>query len=237
MGCGALQLGHSSWEETMRYDADKDDKPSYAESTPGFIPIPADPSSTNDTWKGVTDNDADDPQSENGSCSSIALSFTSDSRSAMTSLSTSASCQSDDDDEDRAVFPSYDDLGYHGNYEQVEDLESPESPRTYDTCAISQSSNSTAANSKPESPELIKHPKDDTAVRFEASRHVDYLSRDWLEGDIWASRKYIATRRKSFANSHRLENTLWRTWGKRRGNVKTISPESLNWYDIRYNIF
>lgn len=39
------------------------------------------------------------------------------------------------------------------------------------------------------------------------------------------------TRHKhEIANGVRLENASWRTWQKQRNNLKTISPETLNWY-------
>lgn len=37
------------------------------------------------------------------------------------------------------------------------------------------------------------------------------------------------SRRGQYANSERLENASWRTWMKARNNLRTISPESLNW--------
>ena len=72
-------------------------------------------------------------------------------------------------------------------------------------------------------------PKDDHAVVSEPSRHVDYLSHDWKEEDIWSSWSYVVHRRKEINNSTRLENASWRTWTKSKNALKTISPESLNW--------
>ncbi|RMD44149.1 hypothetical protein DV735_g950, partial [Chaetothyriales sp. CBS 134920] len=71
--------------------------------------------------------------------------------------------------------------------------------------------------------------KDDQAVNPEPTRHVDYLSHDWREEDIWASWSYIVHRRKEINNSTRLENASWRTWVKTKHGLKTVSPESLNW--------
>ncbi|RMZ85184.1 hypothetical protein DV738_g230, partial [Chaetothyriales sp. CBS 135597] len=71
--------------------------------------------------------------------------------------------------------------------------------------------------------------KDDQAVNPEPTRHVDYLSHDWREEDIWASWSYIVHRRKEINNSTRLENASWRTWAKTKQSLKTVSPESLNW--------
>ncbi|KAH6702134.1 hypothetical protein BKA61DRAFT_202913 [Leptodontidium sp. MPI-SDFR-AT-0119] len=105
-------------------------------------------------------------------------------------------------DEDQIVSPSYD-VGYYG---QVEDLEPP-------------------ASLWAESPDPVEHAEDDTAVRIQPSRNVDYLSHNWREEDIWSSRKHIIRNRKAYNNSARLENASWRTWTK----SKTVSPESLNW--------
>jgi hypothetical protein len=143
------------------------------------------------------------------------------------SLSLDTRCD-DDEDEDQIVFPSYDDVGYYG---QVEDLEPPASPRgTGDSYTVSPTSNSTSTNaSRPESPEPIEHAEDDTAVRSQPSRHVDYLSHTWKEEDIWSSWKHIVSKRGAYSNSARLENASWRTWTKSKNKLKTVSPETLNW--------
>lgn len=148
------------------------------------------------------------------------------SSTPASSLSLDANCD-DEEDEDQIVFPSYDDVGYYG---QVEDLEPPASPRTGDSYTVSPTSNSTSTNvSRPESPDPIEHPQDDTAVRTQPSRHVDYLSHNWKEEDIWSSWKHIVSKRKAYTNSARLENASWRTWTKSKNKLKTISPETLNW--------
>lgn len=77
------------------------------------------------------------------------------------------------------------------------------------------------------SPELIPH--DDTDLTAEPSRHVDYLSHQWDVADILKSWRYVISRRKDVANAARLENASWRTWAQRRSNLKTISPEEVNW--------
>ncbi|KAJ5248647.1 hypothetical protein N7468_000098 [Penicillium chermesinum] len=70
---------------------------------------------------------------------------------------------------------------------------------------------------------------DDSSVEDEPSRHVDYLSHDWREEDIWASWRYVAARRNDYSNGPRLENASWRTWAKAKNNLGTISPDTLNW--------
>jgi len=148
------------------------------------------------------------------------------SSTPASSLSLDARCD-DEDDEDQIAFPSYDDVGYYG---QVEELEPPASPRTGDSYTVSPTSNSNSTNvSRPESPDTVEHAEDDTAVRTQPSRHVDYLSHNWKEEDIWSSWKLIVSKRKAYNNSARLENASWRTWMKAKNKLKTVSPETLNW--------
>ncbi|CBQ70156.1 related to REG1-regulatory subunit for protein phosphatase Glc7p [Sporisorium reilianum SRZ2] len=58
---------------------------------------------------------------------------------------------------------------------------------------------------------------------------VDYLSHQWTDEDVWSSWKAMTKQKNQIANGVRLENASWRTWAKQRGNLKTISPETLNW--------
>lgn len=71
---------------------------------------------------------------------------------------------------------------------------------------------------------------DDSELVAEPSRLVDYLSHQWDVSDISKSWRYVILRRKNVANAARLENASWRTWAQRRSNLKTISPEKVNWY-------
>ncbi|KAJ5602182.1 hypothetical protein N7510_011716 [Penicillium lagena] len=71
---------------------------------------------------------------------------------------------------------------------------------------------------------------DDTSIEQEPpSRHVDYLSHDWAEEDIWASWRYVTSRKDKYSNGVRLENASWRTWTKTKDKIGTVSPETLNW--------
>lgn len=70
---------------------------------------------------------------------------------------------------------------------------------------------------------------DDTSLEAEPSRHVDYLSHEWKEEDIWSSWRYVVARRHVYSNGIRLENASWRTWAKSKYRLGTISPEQLNW--------
>ncbi|CAK9682398.1 unnamed protein product [Candida parapsilosis] len=78
-----------------------------------------------------------------------------------------------------------------------------------------------------QSPELI--PYDDTDLAAEPSRHVDYLSHQWDVSEISKSWRYVVSNKHDVANAARLENASWRTWAQRRSNLKTISPEVVNW--------
>lgn len=130
--------------------------------------------------------------------------------------------------EDTFTLPQYDDVGF---LEEAEDLEPPPSPRGLgDSYTVSPNDNTTSTDtSRPDSPDFFEHAEDDTALRAQPSRHVDYLSHDWREEDIWESWKYIVSRRRDYTNSARLENASWRTWMKSKNKLKTISPETLNW--------
>lgn len=159
---------------------------------------------------------------------STAPSFSSTPASSL-SLDANADDGSDDLEkgDEPISFPSYDDVGF---YEQVEDLEPPVSPQNGDSYTASSTSNSTSTTvSRPISPDAVEHAEDDSAVRSQPSRHVDYLSHNWKEEDIWSSWKLIVSKRKAYNNSARLENASWRTWAKSKNRLKTVSPETLNW--------
>lgn len=81
----------------------------------------------------------------------------------------------------------------------------------------------------PLTPDLKERAEDDIAVRPQPSRHVDYLSHNWREEELWMSWKFIVSRRGDYANAARLENASWRTWWKNKNNLKTVNPLELNW--------
>lgn len=109
--------------------------------------------------------------------------------------------------------------------------EPPPSPKTGDSCTLSPVEYASGSDDtpKPDTPEFPEHAEDDTAVTTRPSRQVDYLSHEWREEDIWSSWRYIVSRRGEYPNSERLENASWRTWMKSKNNLRTISPETLNW--------
>ncbi len=72
---------------------------------------------------------------------------------------------------------------------------------------------------------------DDASLQPLPRGQVDYLSHDWAqEEDVWRSWRSMTKNKNEIANGVRLENASWRTWWKQRNNLKTISPETLNWF-------
>uniref|UniRef100_A0A8H7TQN6 Nitrogen regulatory protein areA GATA-like domain-containing protein n=1 Tax=Bionectria ochroleuca TaxID=29856 RepID=A0A8H7TQN6_BIOOC len=70
---------------------------------------------------------------------------------------------------------------------------------------------------------------DDAAIKPQPTRHVDYLSYNWKEEDIWSSWKYVVSQQLEYRNSRRLENAIWRAWTKAKNKLKTVRPETLYW--------
>lgn len=141
------------------------------------------------------------------------------------SLSLDDQCQTEKED---VIFPLYDEGGY---YEDIVDADlplSPESPRL-DAVTKSASDSALAKPVYPQNLHTLPTAGDDTAIENEPTRHVDYLSHNWKEEDIWASWRHIVAKRKAYSNSSRLENASWRTWAKSKYQLKTVSPETLNW--------
>ena len=127
-------------------------------------------------------------------------------------------------------------LQYGGDpfFTQLDDVESTQSLAKL-TSSYNRSGENTMSTetSRRETPELLfEHAEDDSAVRARPSRHVDYLSHDWKEEDIWESWKFIVARKGDYMNATRLENASWRTWMKLKNGLRTVSPETLNWYAV-----
>jgi hypothetical protein len=117
-------------------------------------------------------------------------------------------------------FPSYE---KSASLYQVEEVQEP-APTVQDE-------DTRAATPIPEDGPLqgTCRPRDDQALEKEPTRHVDYLAHEWKLEDIWSSWRYVVARRKVYSNSVRLENASWRTWAKAKDNLRTVTPESLNW--------
>lgn len=152
------------------------------------------------------------------------------SSTPATNLSLDGQCEDDIHNihsEDHIIVPEFDHNPYFG---PLEDLEPPPSPRSGDSYTVSPTDQDTSATtSRPESPEAIERAIDDTAVERHPTQHVDYLSHDWREEDIWSSWRYIVSKRGEYINGPRLENASWRTWMKAKYKLKTVTPETLNW--------
>ncbi|KAL1847786.1 protein phosphatase regulator [Paecilomyces lecythidis] len=128
---------------------------------------------------------------------------------------------SDDSVDDDIVFPSYDD-----DYS----FESTVRTNISGVKSANPSPEAHSGASTPDSPQpTAKSASDDMAIEDEPSRHVDYLSHEWREEDIWSSWRYVISRRNMYANAVRLENASWRTWAKAKYKLRTVSPETLNW--------
>jgi len=141
---------------------------------------------------------------------------------SASSLSLETSFDDFSSDDDALAFPSY---GNGADCESV-DAEAPPSSPVVSNSAPSPSDLSTLVST----PEALPISEDDTAVRPEPSQHVDYLSHEWKEEDIWSSWRHIVDHRRLYGERSRLENASWRTWAKQQFKLKTTSPESLNWY-------
>jgi hypothetical protein len=76
---------------------------------------------------------------------------------------------------------------------------------------------------------------DDSSLSTQPRGQVDYLSHEWREEDVWRSWRNMTRQKNEIANGVRLENASWRTWWKQRNQLKTISPETLNWYVVSFH--
>ncbi|CAI6332179.1 unnamed protein product [Periconia digitata] len=126
-------------------------------------------------------------------------------------------CSSDDDE---LSFPTY-----VRCVKYADNQDAPPSSPVRTTPAEPATQTATPAST----PDQIHISEDDSAVRSEPSHHVDYLSHEWKEEDIWSSWRHIVEHRSVYGERSRLENASWRTWAKTQFNLRTTSPESLNW--------
>ncbi|CAK3959871.1 hypothetical protein DOTSEDRAFT_68686 [Lecanosticta acicola] len=120
-------------------------------------------------------------------------------------------------------FPNYDDASFacHDEAKGV-----PTCSPAFGEEAGTESTATTRSDSPLATPTVV----DDTAVKEEPSRQVDFLSHDWREEDIWSSWRHIVSQRKTvYGEKSRLENASWRTWAKTKFDLRTVSPERLNW--------
>lgn len=103
------------------------------------------------------------------------------------SLSSSLSLNSvvdDHDKEDQIVFRSY----RVENFELDQDMGLLKSLYICVSVIASATSNRSSTHALvPEPSDPIDYAEDDSAVQLPPSRHVDYLSHNWEEEDIWSS--------------------------------------------------
>lgn len=127
-------------------------------------------------------------------------------------------------------FPSYgnQDFQFKSTFLNMPTLLSPESSdnedEDKDTDARSLTSDSATAPS-PDLPPII----DDTALRPEPNKHVDYLSHNWNEEEVAIAWRGIVGNRKTYGERSRLENASWRGWTKHRLHLPTVDAKSINW--------
>ncbi|KAI1128396.1 hypothetical protein F5Y10DRAFT_176239 [Nemania abortiva] len=130
--------------------------------------------------------------------------------------------------QDSLLLSEYGDNPYF-MLDDLGDIEPSLDPQIGESHTTSPADGTSASTSRPESPVAPEHAEDDSAVKHHPTQHVDYLSHNWREEDIWSSWRYIISKRGEFANAPRLENASWRTWMKAKYGLKTVSPETLNW--------
>lgn len=193
------------------------------------------PSSTSlryDSYAPLRKNPYSLPDLRSPSLSSTRTSSLHSTPSSSVSLDTRSDESSSDDD--GLVFPDY---GSARQYRKKPgaaplDMDSLQPETALQPAHIAPPSPSDVFG--PDSPLATPDPlpvsEDDTAVRKEPSHHVDYLSYEWREEDIWSSWRHIVEHRKVYGERSRLENASWRTWAKAQFKLKTVSPETLNWY-------
>ena len=144
-------------------------------------------------------------------------SFTSTPASSISSSVTAS-------EEDDLSFPSYNDDASFTSSEEEPSF----SPNTASDETLADSQKARRASSS-QPPAIPLTAVDDTAAQIEPTRHVDYLSHDWQEEDIWSSWRHIVSKRRVYGEQSRLENASWRTWAKSKYGLRTVSPETLNW--------
>ncbi|KAK4560807.1 protein phosphatase regulator [Recurvomyces mirabilis] len=120
---------------------------------------------------------------------------------------------------DDGGFPDYGGMQFYHQAQGYAESQSSEEP------VESTTTETTASDSPLPTPTVA----DDSAIRKEPKQHVDYLSHNWREEDIWSSWRHIVSQRKVYGQRSRLENASWRTWAQSKYALRTVSPETLNW--------
>jgi hypothetical protein len=185
----------------MKFKAGKAERALHARSPPDNIAASLGQTSNLNEWDNYDRENMDcwqwSSSGRSSRSSSISLSSAAGSLSTATSLSMSAVCRDEDNIEDNIAFESSDDIGYY---------EVPNSVEAHPDYSASPAES-------PEWPQFLEpvgFPEDDTALCTQPSQHVDYLSHNWAEEDIWASWSHIKSKRSGYTNGARLENASWR---------------------------
>ena len=159
------------------------------------------------------------------------------------SLSLDEECSTDEDED--IIFPSYDDDDeeeevFKGMQNWRRESDPPPSPTRVHSVEEATSPTGSGRPFAPLAYTNTSYPsavaEDDTAVKREPTAHVDYLSHNWKEEDIWSSWRHVVAKRKVYSNSTRLENASWRSWAKSKYRLKTVPPDRLNWYVFPFRI-
>lgn len=189
----------------------------FLDATP-LSSSPKNPSTPHAEHQEQTSDSTPLPPSTNTSFSHFSSSISDDSTTASTTSSVSSDLSLDTD----ITFPNYDgDIGVPPSSPAFCDVD--------DNCSEPHESTATDTTIS-ESPLPTPTIADDSAVRQEPSRQVDFLSHEWREEDIWSSWRNIVSQRKTvYGERSRLENASWRTWAKAKFDLRTVSPEQLNW--------
>jgi len=203
---------HFAWDDIMEYKTFK--TPKHGRRPARHLSISEYPSDGNQK-DDLFDSDVD-AWSETESSHSTGRSSVAESHSTRTSVSFGG-VEDPFSDEDQIEFPSYEDPTHIG--------------RVSDLCDGFSALPSLSSTETPVSTllETIEKAEDDVAISEVPSRHVDYLSHNWREEDIWSSWKHLKSKRKFYSTKERLENAAWRIWEKERQSLPTITPESINW--------
>ncbi|CZR55766.1 uncharacterized protein PAC_05654 [Phialocephala subalpina] len=206
------------WREVLASKASKWNKKSRRLShltISTHSPPPRSRSPADDMEEMETDDGSSWSETESTVSTGFSLARSVGSRATTLSVYSGISCSSQDeldlDGRDEASFTTLDDDDDVSTTSEV--------PDHFDRLMSS---------SPPPMP-CVKWVEDDLGLRSYPTKHVDYLSHDWREVDIWASWRHLVSKKTSYNNEKRLVNACWRVWGKMRSDLKTVTPESLNW--------
>jgi hypothetical protein len=162
------------------------------------------------------------------SSSTYPLFLATDSSSYVDSTPNSTIDYTETSNDDTDFLP-FDGPDYPDRHEDLEPPPPPISVSNDSERAMDPEGDAVSEHFRPEYPKVQL--RDDNMIEDEPTKHVDYLSHDWKEEDIWSSWRYIISRRGKFNNSIRLEYASWRIWTSVKYRLRKVSPERLNWYD------